>query len=423
MTITIPPQPTTSPAPAGTALGVTQWRVVRAEWIKLRSVRSRLVTLLIGAGAAIALGALFASFAARRVANGRPTDSLSLSLGGFGLAQLVIGVLGVLVTGEYSSGLIRTTFSAVPRRLPVLWAKAAVFAATTAAVMVVMILRIDPVRRQLAVLSLPRDLYLPIAGTRGSGRINSAFTPGDPNQLIQTIEADLGITIDHYAGVDFCAFKSLVDAVGGLSIPFAYPARDTSTGLDVATAGCHLMAGDEALAYVRSRHYSYEADGRWATDTSSDFGRIARQQDFLRRLAAKALARGATNPVTAARLLDVAKSSDVEIDDDLGLATLTSIGRTIQAIGPANAATYRIDGRQVVVKGADVIQPDLTSPTATSVLGYFRGTVEEPIAGPSTPSGADPTTSAGVAGPSSPGTTPHQAVANPAVPDPAVSCQ
>ncbi|MEZ5411566.1 MAG: LCP family protein [Acidimicrobiales bacterium] len=287
----------------------------------------------------------------------------------------------------------------------------------------IMILRVDPVRHQLAVLSLPRDLYVPIAGTGGRSRINAAFTPGDPNRLIQTIEADFGIRIDHYAGVDFCAFKSLVDAVGGLSIPFAHPARDTNTGLDVAAPGCHPMAGDEALAYVRSRHYSYNVGGRWVTDTSSDFGRIARQQDFLRRLAAKALASGATNPITAARLLDVARSSDVRIDDGLGLATLIGIGRAIQAIGPANAVTYRIDGRGVVVRGADVILPDLTSPAARSVLAYFAGTGEEPAAGPPDPSPAEPTPSAAAAGPSSPGTPPRPAPADPAVPDPAVSCR
>lgn len=126
-----------APAPATTAVGVNQRRVIRAEWIKLRSIRSRLLTLLIAGGVVIALGALFASFASRQVGNGRPADSLSLSLGGFGLAQLIVGVLGVMVvSGEYSSGLIRTTFSAVPRRLPVLWAKALVFATVTAAAMI-----------------------------------------------------------------------------------------------------------------------------------------------------------------------------------------------------------------------------------------------------------------------------------------------
>jgi len=108
--------------------------VVRAEWIKFRSVRSSWMTLAVTVLLVVGLGALFT---AARAAHWPPRDPGELftfdptriSLAGVFLAQLAFGVLGVLVvTGEYASGTIRATFTAVPRRLPVYVAKPLVFA-------------------------------------------------------------------------------------------------------------------------------------------------------------------------------------------------------------------------------------------------------------------------------------------------------
>lgn len=120
-------------------LEVTQLRVVKAEWIKLRSVRSTVIGLIAAVAVAVGLGLLFSSLAGsgQSAPHGGPSgDPLSLSLAGFDLSQLIIGVLGVsLVAGEYATGLMRTTFSAVARRLPVLWAKTIVFGGTTLVLM------------------------------------------------------------------------------------------------------------------------------------------------------------------------------------------------------------------------------------------------------------------------------------------------
>jgi hypothetical protein len=124
---------------------VTLSRVVNSEWIKLRSVRSTILTLLATAGAVIALGLLFAGVSAGSIGPqtiGFPTggagDPVGASLSGVNLGQLIIGVLGViLVTGEYATGMIRSTLAAVPRRLPVLGAKAIVFGGVTLVSMLV----------------------------------------------------------------------------------------------------------------------------------------------------------------------------------------------------------------------------------------------------------------------------------------------
>ena len=116
-------------------LKVTQARVVRSEWTKLRSVRSTYWTLFVTLLLLIGIGVLVCVIFNARWPHLDPRerfnfDALRASLVGVNFAQLAIGVLGVLViTAEYSTGMIRATLSAVPKRLPVLWAKAFVFAA------------------------------------------------------------------------------------------------------------------------------------------------------------------------------------------------------------------------------------------------------------------------------------------------------
>ncbi|MFJ6213326.1 ABC transporter permease [Streptomyces sp. NPDC092296] len=120
--------------------GVTALRVVHSEWIKFRSLRSTWCTLLAATVAMIGFGALICWVTVDHWARLPQDERLAFSpagqsLKGFYLAQLAIGVLGVLVvTGEYATGAIRSTLAAVPRRVPVLLAKAGVFGAVTLAV-------------------------------------------------------------------------------------------------------------------------------------------------------------------------------------------------------------------------------------------------------------------------------------------------
>ncbi|HEY1570935.1 MAG TPA: ABC transporter permease [Pseudonocardiaceae bacterium] len=118
-------------------LKVTQWRVVRSEWLKFWSLRSSYITLAAMVLSMVAFGVLFSAVTANRwpvlpAAARLRFDATDTSLRGFELAQLIVGVLGVLiVTGEYSTGMIRATMSAAPTRLPVIWAKIAVFGVVT----------------------------------------------------------------------------------------------------------------------------------------------------------------------------------------------------------------------------------------------------------------------------------------------------
>ena len=116
---------------------VTFVRVLRSEWIKYRSLRSTWAVLGVTVLAMLVL-ALVIGYNTRHVTGNQDANDLVLSspLQGSDLAQLLVGALGVLVvSGEFSTGMVRSTFAAVPKRLPVLWAKLVVFVVSTAVLM------------------------------------------------------------------------------------------------------------------------------------------------------------------------------------------------------------------------------------------------------------------------------------------------
>lgn len=134
-----------APAVGGSHRGahrVTQARVIASEWTKFRSLRSTLITLAVVLVLTIGVGALVTGVTAAHWSSIPPAEKAAFnpvvrSLAGVNIAQLAVGVLGVLlISGEYATGSIRSTLTAVPRRLPVLWAKLGVFAAVTAVISV-----------------------------------------------------------------------------------------------------------------------------------------------------------------------------------------------------------------------------------------------------------------------------------------------
>ncbi|MGE0795009.1 MAG: LCP family protein [Acidimicrobiia bacterium] len=282
---------------------------------------------------------------------------------------------------------------------------------------VVMLVRVDPRVDQAWMLSFPRDLWVEIPG-KGPNRINVAFR-GDADAgvsgadlLIATLRQNFGIPVNHFAQVDFFGFEDLVDAIGGVTIHLPGPVRDLDTsvspavnvsGLDIGSAGCVELNGEQALQYVRSRHFQTQRpDGTWVADRTSDLGRITRQQDFIRRAVDKVVGPGVLNPLKLNELVGVAErsvvlSASIEIDDLLDLAegyrSLTSGGPAQFAI-PTVAVTRPRTGAQVLEldpsKGAEL----------EAILDVFRG-VERVPAGSVGPAGTDP----GPEGPLLPSTT------------------
>jgi LCP family protein required for cell wall assembly len=153
-------------------------------------------------------------------------------------------------------------------------------------------------------VSFPRDLYVNIPG-HGKGKLNAAFNEG-PQEVIDTLKADFGVDIQHYVEVNFKTFEDIVNAVGSVPVYFPYPARDQLSGLGpTPAAGCYHLDGPPALAYVRSRHLEYFIDGRWRdASPQADIDRIARQQDFIKKLGGIAVAKAVDDPMIAPDLAD-----------------------------------------------------------------------------------------------------------------------
>jgi polyisoprenyl-teichoic acid--peptidoglycan teichoic acid transferase len=241
----------------------------------------------------------------------------------------------------------------------------------------IMILRTDPASRRAALLSLPRDLYLRLAdGT--NARINLAIQRGGPRLLIRTIAENFAIPIHHYVQVDFASFRGLVEAIDGVPVPIPYPARDTESGLDIPEAGCHTLDPAEALAYVRSRHYEEEIDGRWVEDLRSDIGRIARQQDFIRRALSRAIDRGARNPGTLDQLIDVGLSG-ITVDGDLTADDIFELGTRFRSFDPDALSTYSVEGTPDTVGAAQILRL-VEGPETEATLSIFRGGATEELA-------------------------------------------
>ena len=251
----------------------------------------------------------------------------------------------------------------------------------------IMVIRVNPLDDQALILSFPRDMWVKISGSTHKSRINSAFQRKDPNKLIRTIKDNFDINIDHYVNIDFCTFKDIVEAVGGVRVPFLYRTRDKGTGLNVPKPGCFTFTGDHALAYVRSRHYSYydTVQKKWRTDALSDWGRISRQQDFTRRMVQRALEKGRTNPKIATQMLNTALKN-VITDDKLTPMKLLQLAQAMKNYDPTTMSTYTMQAIGAKIGKESVLLPDLESSNMKDILSIFRGQASLKKAPPSTSS-------------------------------------
>ncbi|MEM8926211.1 MAG: LCP family protein [Actinomycetota bacterium] len=246
---------------------------------------------------------------------------------------------------------------------------------------VIIVAHLDERTGSAALLSLPRDLWVPIAGSERSDRINRAFVVGGAASLIDTIEENLDIPIHHYVNVDFAGFQGLVEALGTVEVQFDTPVRDwnvnatprprSQTGFLVREPGCHSLDAEQALAYVRSRYYQTQnADGDWVTDPTSDLGRIRRQQEFLQQLLQKAIDQGARNPLVLSDLIDTG-IQNVAIDHELTPALLLEISSTYRSFEPGQLQTYTFPVVDGTVGANRVLLP--MEAEAEPLLELFRG--------------------------------------------------
>ena len=223
----------------------------------------------------------------------------------------------------------------------------------------IMVLHMEGGKAQM--LSIPRDLYVPIAGTDEKQKVNAAYN-GGPTRLIDTVSQYLDIPIDRYMEVNFVSFAGLVDALGGITIDFPYPTQDTESGLFIPEPGPQELDGDMALAYVRSRHYQeLKEDGEWHEDPTADLGRITRQQKFLTIVFGKLS--DTRNPFTLARAAS-GIAEGLRIDDEMTFTDALRLGWGMRGIVPEPLEPLPVDGERnssgaVLILREDEAQPIL----------------------------------------------------------------
>jgi len=237
----------------------------------------------------------------------------------------------------------------------------------------IMILRQEADGNGAAIVSLPRDLWVDIAGERGESRINSAYNDGT-DVLAATITQELGIPVHHVVDIDFNGFKDLVDAVGGTTVCFEYATRDKNTGLD-QQPGCHVLDGLQSLQYTRSRYFEEFRDGAWQTDPTSDLGRIERQQNFLQQTADATVSKLASDPFLASKLIEAGTAA---VRMDPGLDPIAAAG-TLRKAFATGLNKYQLPVVGVERNGNAVL---LLGEGAEPILDYFRGVGPPPPVGP-----------------------------------------
>jgi LCP family protein required for cell wall assembly len=167
-------------------------------------------------------------------------------------------------------------------------------------------------------VSIPRDSYVPIPGN-GENKINAALGIGGPTLLVQTIENVTGLRINHYVGIGFGGLVSVVNEVGGVKICLKTPIQDTDSGANLP-AGCQVLNGTEALAFVRDRH----------SFADEDLQRMQDQRAFLKALLDKATSPGVyLNPFTALPFGSSAASA-ISVDQGTDLKDLISLASALR---------------------------------------------------------------------------------------------
>ncbi len=223
------------------------------------------------------------------------------------------------------------------------------------------LLTLDPQTNSAGMLSIPRDLYVPLPD-KGMDRINTAHVYGGPEYAKRAIEYNFGIPVQHYARVNFVALTTVIDLIGGIEIyndadinDREYP--DSNYGYDpfVLAQGWHTMDGKTALKYARTRH------------GSSDFGRIKRQQQVIMALREKLKSTDAATKLLP-QIPAILQTLSSAIKTDLNTVEIAQLALRAKDIPDERITRVSIDETAV---------QDFTTPQGGSVVVPVRERIRE----------------------------------------------
>lgn len=219
-----------------------------------------------------------------------------------------------------------------------------------------MLVHIPADRKNVYVVSIMRDLWVPIPG-HGTAKINAALAFGGVPLMVQTVESLLHHRIDHVVFMDFEGFKGLTDTVGGVTVDVKTAFTAAQTSDYHFDAGPQTLNGDKALAYVRER-YAFP-DG--------DYQRVRDQQTFIKALVGKlASTQTLTNPVTIANAVNEV-APYLTVDSSFNSAAAASLAFELRDVRASDIVTFTLptDGIGWSTDGQSIV---LFNAPATSAL-------------------------------------------------------
>ncbi len=236
------------------------------------------------------------------------------------------------------------------------------FAAGAVLTQSMILARVDPVTKHVTMLSIPRDLNVPLS-TGPTDKIDKAYLYGGTDAAIATVERDFGVRVDHYAWIGLLGLVHMIDEVGGVDVVASNPVLDDFYPKDLGgnspydiervavLPGPQRMNGMEALQYVRSRH----------DDLRSDFGRSFRQQQVLLALRAKAKLLGIADLPDIANAMASQFTTDMsitQVSELLPIAGGVSLSNVQQVVLlPPYTASQTIGNQDVLEPNWDLILP------------------------------------------------------------------
>ena len=214
-----------------------------------------------------------------------------------------------------------------------------------------MLLHIDADRQSVSVMSIMRDLWVPIPG-HGEAKLNAAFAYGGSALTVQTIENLLAVRIDHVAIIDFEGFKYVTTALGGVEVVSDRAFRSTAIDRDAAhdyVQGVNHLDGAEALAFVRERH----------AFTDADFQRVKNQQAFLRGVLDTLISRDTlTDPFRVSAVV-AALAPYLSMDESLDAQSIVSLAVSLRDIRPDDLQFFTLPTAGTATRaGQSVVELD-----------------------------------------------------------------
>ena len=205
---------------------------------------------------------------------------------------------------------------------------------------VIIVATIRPEDKEISLFSIPRDTRVTIPG-RGKDKINHAMAFGGVSLITDATENLLGIQIDHAVKVNFDGFINVIDALGGVNIDVPTRMYKPLEAIDLLP-GYQTLYGEDALAFVR-----------WRGDGTGDYGRIARQQQFIAALTEK------VKTMSMGQAFDVLDAVMDSIETDMSVRQMTSYAMNLIGLNTESVHTYSFVGGSVYIDGVNYVEPDM----------------------------------------------------------------